>query len=487
VYRAGQTDLGGMVLSLVIMSRSHNESFEKANRLRASWSRKRETITERKMTAMCPSWLKLHRDKKHFEVIENRADLIRRIFDDAAGGMGLFTITRRLNEEKQPSFTTSRGWHQSYVARILKNRAVLGEFQPHKSEGEGKVPAGEVHPNYYPQIIDEDLFLRVQRGLAQRRDNGAGRKGAQVTNLFGGLLICDHCGSKMVFENKGNKPKGAHYIVCEAGRRLHRCRPARWRYDQFEATFLTVVEEIDLGSMFSVSGNDVHRKQIQDQVEAHNGKLVELDREFANAYELVKMPGFSSTLVGERIVRCEREIAKTKAQIDKLSAVLENQRALAASFYDGKIELKHLIAKIKDSPDVDAYKIRAQISARLKSIVAEIRVAPMGNLPAKERQIEFARKIRGESPDHPVLEAFAADPTYAVVTAQDKLRFFRVYFKTAAQRTVYPKHGDPTHRSVRWVIQETQRISSTKTTRKTRSMRAVRMGNNESQTGHFER
>src|SRR5438046_2989733 len=57
-YRSGKTDLGKMIGSLAIMSRSHNESFEKANRLKASWSRKRETISEQKLTAMCPSWLK---------------------------------------------------------------------------------------------------------------------------------------------------------------------------------------------------------------------------------------------------------------------------------------------------------------------------------------------------------------------------------------------------------------------------------------------
>lgn len=231
VYRAGHTDLGAMVLSLAIMSRSHNESFEKANRLKASWSRKRETIAERKMTANCPSWLKLHRDKKHFAVLEDRAAVVRRIFEDAAGGIGLFTITRRLNEERLAALTKARGWHQSYVARILNNRAVLGEFQPHKLEGGKIVPAGGIQSDYYPRIIDEDLFLRVQRGFAQRRENGAGRKGAHVTNLFGGLLYCNDCGSRTVFENKGIKPKGFNYIVCEAGRRKHGCRPARWRSD----------------------------------------------------------------------------------------------------------------------------------------------------------------------------------------------------------------------------------------------------------------
>jgi DNA invertase Pin-like site-specific DNA recombinase len=443
VHRAGHFDLGSMILSLSIMSRSHNESFEKSKRLRQSWIAKREKIAERKMTAMCPSWLKLGRDRKRFVVHEDRAAIVRSIFEDAAAGIGLFTITRRLNEARTPPFTSSKGWHQSYVARILKNRAVLGELQPQTTEGGKVVAAGGLQHDYYPRIIDDELFLRVQRGLTQRKNNGAGRKGNNVANLFGGLLRCYDCGGRVVFENKGAKPKGDNYIVCESGRRRHGCEPVRWRYDEFETTFLAVVEEIDLAALFSSRANDANRKAIQDKIDAQKGKLAELEREFDNAWKLTRLPEFKSDLVWSKMSQCESAIAQTKELISHLSTELEQAKAEAASFYDAKVELNQLIAKIKGASDLEVYRIRAQISARLKSIVDEIAVAPRGIMLEKQDQIALAKSIRSEQPDHPVLEVLATVPDYETMTPKDTARFFRVSFKNGTYRVVYPHAADP--------------------------------------------
>ena len=64
------------------------------------------------------------------------------------------------------------------MAKILTNRAVLGEFQPHvRTEGK-PVPEGEPVVKYFPAIIDDELFYQAQLAKAQRRGTGAGRKGA---------------------------------------------------------------------------------------------------------------------------------------------------------------------------------------------------------------------------------------------------------------------------------------------------------------------
>ncbi len=48
-----------------------------------------------------------------------------------------------------------KGWHPSYVKRILENRAVLGEFQPGRKnvETNGKrIADGEVITNLFPDL-----------------------------------------------------------------------------------------------------------------------------------------------------------------------------------------------------------------------------------------------------------------------------------------------------------------------------------------------
>ena len=86
---------------------------------------------------------------------------------------------------------------QSYIAKILANRAALGEFQPHiRVEGK-RTPDGEPIEGYFPAIIDDELFYRAQHAKSQRLVGGARRKGKAFTNLFSGLASCAYCNARI--------------------------------------------------------------------------------------------------------------------------------------------------------------------------------------------------------------------------------------------------------------------------------------------------
>jgi DNA invertase Pin-like site-specific DNA recombinase len=120
VYRAGTTDLGDLIVSLVIMSRAHEESQTKSHRISAAWKNKRTHAVDRKpMTKWCPAWLELSPDRSEYVPIPERVEIVRGMFSDAIGGIGLYSIARRLNETNVPTFDSPNGWHQSYIAKIL--------------------------------------------------------------------------------------------------------------------------------------------------------------------------------------------------------------------------------------------------------------------------------------------------------------------------------------------------------------------------------
>ena len=80
-----------------------------------------------------------------FELIPERAAIVRRIYEDSASGLGAMTIARRLNDESVPTFGRSNGWQPSYIKKILTDRAVIGEFQPHLSpKDRARQPVGRV-------------------------------------------------------------------------------------------------------------------------------------------------------------------------------------------------------------------------------------------------------------------------------------------------------------------------------------------------------
>ncbi len=215
-----------LILSLVTLARANDESKHKSDRLSQSWANKRANIPRRKMTAMCPAWLQLSADNSKFEVIEERAAVVRSIFHDSANGIGNYKITQRLNQSGVPHFgqTTksgrpykkqSVGWHGSYIAKIVNNPAVFGEFQPHKWDARGKrVADGPPIPDYYPKIVDKELFLRAKQGRFSPdfRDQYAakGRKGEFVSNLFSGLTKCTYSRRRHALRKQGPRAEGRH-------------------------------------------------------------------------------------------------------------------------------------------------------------------------------------------------------------------------------------------------------------------------------------
>lgn len=83
VYDRERIDGGNftdIIISLTILSRANEESRIKSSRLCAAWANKRERAKEQKLTSKCPSWLRMKPDRSGFELIPEKAAVVRRIF-----------------------------------------------------------------------------------------------------------------------------------------------------------------------------------------------------------------------------------------------------------------------------------------------------------------------------------------------------------------------------------------------------------------------
>jgi DNA invertase Pin-like site-specific DNA recombinase len=93
VFSPRQKDPMDLILSVLMLWRANNESKHKSDRLSQSWANKRAHAMDRKLTAACPAWLQLSADKTKFDVMPDRAAVIKSIFADSANGIGNYTIT----------------------------------------------------------------------------------------------------------------------------------------------------------------------------------------------------------------------------------------------------------------------------------------------------------------------------------------------------------------------------------------------------------
>jgi DNA invertase Pin-like site-specific DNA recombinase len=220
-------DIGNLILAIVFMSRANNESAMKAERLSHVWHQKKSkagTPGGKLVTSEGPKWLRANEDKTAWEVLEDKAESVRKVFARKISGYGVVSTVNLANKEKWPVPGKGDTWHTSLVGRLLKSRAVLGEYQPCKYDPDGKrVPVGDPIQNYYPVIVDEQTFLRAQ-AVADRKGAFPGRRDASLRNWLQGLLKCT-CGQSFVRKNKDSKaqPEYARYYCTARNRGVTQC------------------------------------------------------------------------------------------------------------------------------------------------------------------------------------------------------------------------------------------------------------------------
>lgn len=243
-------------------------------------------------------------------MIEHRVALVTRMFQMSLNGIGSDLIAKTLNKEHIATWGRANGWHMSYVSKILHHRGVIGQFIPMKLVDGRNVPQ-EAIDNYYPTVIDSDLFYAVQSAMTSRRSKG-GEVGDCV-HLFSHLVKCYDCGSSLVKVNKSRNKRAA--FVCDAGRRgLNGCGVHRWLIEDFEMRVLKAVVEVDL-SQISGSENSERVAALHLQLVGHQAKVTDAGERLDRLVLAVEQ-GANVAAVVDRIRQVEAEVETLTAQCE---------------------------------------------------------------------------------------------------------------------------------------------------------------------------
>ena len=186
-YSKGNFDMASIIEVVVKAQLSHEESEKKSQRLGAAWAAKRRRLNSGEkfvMTRRAPAWLDVVGSPPVFIPNSERAEIVRRIFEETVAGFGKAHIARNLNLDGVPPFGRAEAWHASYVQKILRNPAVIGELHlAQKARGGERMMTGEVILDYYPIVIDADLHRRAMLAMKERSRVSTGR-GRRLVNLF---------------------------------------------------------------------------------------------------------------------------------------------------------------------------------------------------------------------------------------------------------------------------------------------------------------
>lgn len=439
VYRAGDTNVADVIYSVVVLGRAYEESKTKSMRIGAAWENKRKNASQKKVTKVAPAWLSLREDRSDFDLIPERADVVRRIFQMADTGHGSYVIARQLNQSGVATFTKSNGWHESYVTKILNSRAVLGEFQPHRYEEHGeRVPSGDPVSNYFPKIIDEGQFLRIQASRRKRLVEGAGRKGPEYRNLFTQIAKCDYCGAPMRFVNKGLPPKGSQTLRCTNAVRNLECVSSSWTYSDFETSFLYFVKEVDLTATLKAAAEKSERASIEQQIAAVEEKIHQLKAKRELIFEMLTEPGSSTPFIRSKLDECEAQIEYEEGQIGDFRAQILDAEAMPVIT---AAELRSLIDAVQDMSAPDIFHRRAAVANRLRMMISSLRVAVEGTRPKTKRIKDFLASENLDPIEHHKLLDYVDQSNKE---GQRYNRSFTVVLADGISRRIVLNNDDPT-------------------------------------------
>jgi DNA invertase Pin-like site-specific DNA recombinase len=344
------------------LARGHGESKRKSGLCGEAWQHKKAQARAQKTPhgSMCPGWLELvgvksrknHRGSYRKDFSEasyrlrlDRAGTVQRIFEWCAEGLGTHLILARLHAEGIPPFGSGKKWGRSSIAKLLNNRAVLGEYQPRKGRSSGERPDdGAPIAGYYPAAIDEALW-HAARAAMRAREHRSGAPATQTVNPFSGLLFDARDGSKIHVATNGTKYK---YLVSSAA--WHKVEGAVWK-----AFPLATFTEAVLSQLQELSASSLFADPSAERITVLDGRLGDVEKRLAVAQAKFDADPESPSWA-DMITKYDREKRALVRELNE--ARLEAAHPLSASW----VEAVELMSK--DEPR----RLRAALLETIESI-----------------------------------------------------------------------------------------------------------------------
>ena len=362
-----------LMYSLIIMMRAHEESEMKSFRVREAWKNKRTNMLKKPMTATCPGWLQLNKEKNQFEPIAERVEVVRRIFEMTLKGMGRNVIARTLNEEDVPTFSKrGKGWYGATVQKIRHNIAVMGYYPVGGNRLVGGIP-DESTKGYYPQIIAEDIFYQAQASV-KGRGRKAGNKGKYFANLFQGLAFCSECGAPMRMLSKGHHK--AKVYLCSSVHMGKECdHRVRHKAAFIERKFFNASIPINYDFFDDKPSRKElaqgKRDRLEHAIKTNEHKIDEILELNLSEVETVKA----------KIQSLNDDIQRMKIELVEVKKDLQRSDRSPLEAFNVTQELSKKLEAVKDDK-TETYAIRASINQQLHQSIKKIVFYPSRNVRA---------------------------------------------------------------------------------------------------------
>lgn len=271
-----------------------------------------------------PGWLKVRADRSGFDLIPERRDVVKLVFQLGAEGRGSRWIAKHLNERGVKPWGTkqnaSSGWDPTTIQWILKSPAIEGDYVSGYSNPSRVKNAGLVVPGYFPRAVDADLVARARTAMKSRKWSG-GSRAPSAANLFRGLVKCGACGSRMYLNMNVSTGR---VFQCSAAMSKRSCEQREtFRYASFEKSALDTILDLALDDRWFTKSDDTHASAIafaeaQKRRGEHDARLqravdMMLDNEVGDVFA-ARIPELRRAVIDAKSAEAEAQDALERAR-----------------------------------------------------------------------------------------------------------------------------------------------------------------------------
>ncbi|WP_080944699.1 recombinase family protein [Pseudomonas synxantha] len=370
-------------IAVIEFERANAESARKSDFTSAAWNIHRSEMRNNKSvkTKKTPSWIGVSGVVKarpgdepaRFFIIENEARKIRKIFELALF-KGLSETARAVNEWLEPD---EKKYSIHQIQYLLKNKKVIGEHQPmkfHESEsGEMKLmPEGPTIYDYYPAIIDKEIFEEVQEKISGRKPF-SGRFNKSRLNIFQGFINCYHCAGTIRYMDKSSTERSnKHYFVCTNSMSGKCVLGKRLTYNASEAMqfFFEKTDRLNLSEIFENDENILRlNNSIKDAERALKNTNHQLEQLKKQIREMLRTGKNISDTLNEMLIEFETFQREQNNTLKKLKN--EKETSVAQIEVSKNFNQENILELLNDK-SAEATRKRININNHLKQIVENI-------------------------------------------------------------------------------------------------------------------
>lgn len=203
---------GGEVLLTILAAMAEQESRTMSTNIKWAYRKRFEAGEVILNTGLMLGYTKVGKDEDGhavYEINEEEAEIVRRIYREYTAGATISRITKSLEADGIPTKLGKQKWRTSVIVSILTNEkytgcAILGKtFKPdvltkYRQKNTGQAPMFYTEGTH-PAIIEKELFELAKAEMQRRKDaktEAVGNSKFTSKYPFSGLLICQHCGHK---------------------------------------------------------------------------------------------------------------------------------------------------------------------------------------------------------------------------------------------------------------------------------------------------